>query len=82
MKILARTTPGREFMYSARSAHKVSARSADKICAIVNEYKHLLGTPAGECWHVYDVDQYDAAFQYAQYQAFTIRNGIVTARHW
>lgn len=79
MKIIAKAIKGQEFLYNARSARKVSARSADKICAIVNEHKFLLGSADNEVWHVYDVDQYDQAYDYAQYQTFTIRNGIVTA---
>lgn len=82
MKILARTIPGREFMYNAKSAHKVSARSAEQILRIVNENADRIGTPAGERWHLYDVDQYDNAYYYAQYQSFTIRNGIVTRRYY
>lgn len=77
MKVIAKTIKGREFMYNPRSARKVSERSALKILSIVNEYKWNLKD--GEIWHLYDVDQYDAAFDYAQYQSFTIRKGIVTA---
>jgi len=80
MKILAKTTKGREFLYNARSARKVSARSAEQILKIVNDYKFQIDTDKGETWHIYDVGQYDIAYEYAQYQAFTIRNGVVTAR--
>lgn len=82
MKIIAKTIKGQEFCYNARSARKVSAASAEKICKIVNEYKYLLGTNDGEIWHVYDIDCYSKAWDYAQYQAFTIRNGVVTARNY
>ena len=80
MKVLAKTIQGREFMYSARSARKVSARSAQYILDIVNQHGFLLDKEKGEIWHIYDVDQYDAAYDYAQYQAFTVRKGVVTAR--
>lgn len=80
MKVIAKTIKDREFMYNARSARKVSARSAETILKIVNDYKFLLDTEKGEIWHIYDVDQYDNAYYYAQNQAFIIRNGVVTAK--
>lgn len=78
MKVIAKTHPGREFAYITRSARKVSERSAEKILAIVNACKWDLKD--GEIWHLYDVDKYDTGYDYAQYQSFTIRNGVVTAR--
>lgn len=48
MFILAKTTAGREFMYKPATARKVSARSADIILKVVNEYKFLLDTDRGE----------------------------------
>lgn len=82
MKIIAKTIEGKEFFYNAKSARKVSERSANKICNIVNQYKFLLDTSKNEKWHIYDIDKYDIAFEYAQFQSFTIRNGIVTARNY
>lgn len=79
MKILAKTHKGSEFCYNARSARAVSERSAGKILEIVNKYNFQIKPENGEIWHVYDVDQYDRAFEIAQYQKFTIRNGIVKA---
>ena len=76
MLVLAKSCVGREYLYSARSAHKVSNASAQKICDIANKYNFKLSE--GECWHVHDVGVYDDAYDYAQYQKFTIRNGIVT----
>lgn len=76
MLILAITNEGQEFIYNARSARAVSKNSASKICDIVNEYKYKL--KAGQKWHVYDVDKYDIAFDYATRQAFKIRRGIVS----
>ena len=80
MKIIAKTYKGKEYLYIPRTARKVSARSAEKILKVVNDYKFLLDESKNEIWHVYDVDEYDAAYYYAGRQAFTIRNGIVTAR--
>ncbi len=79
MKVIAKTIEGREYMYNPKTARKVSARSAEMILKVVNEYRFQLNGE-NEIWHIYDVDQYDAAHEYAQLQAFTIRNGIVTAR--
>lgn len=80
MKVIAKTIIGREYMYNARTARKVSARSAAVILEAVNQHKYLLDTAENEIWHIYDVDEFDNAFYYAQSQSFTIRNGIVTAR--
>ncbi len=80
MKILAKTHKGAEFMYNACSAHAVSERSAGKILEIINAHNYKINPEKGETWHIYDVDQYDNAFYYAQSQKFTIRRGIVSAR--
>ena len=80
MKIIAKTIPGKEFMYNPKTARKVSAKSAKIILDIVNEYKFLIEDSSKEIWHIYDIDEYDTAYFYANRQAFTIRNGIVTAK--
>ena len=77
MKVIAKTRKGSEYCYNAASARKVSERSAQRILDIVNEMKWRLND--GEIWHIYDVNQYDRAYDYAQYQSFTIRKGIVIA---
>ena len=74
MLVLAKTITGKEFVYSVSSARKVSKASANTIYKIANDNKYLLKD--GECWHVYDVDQYDNA--YYTNRAFRIRNGIVS----
>lgn len=82
MKIIAKTIIGNEFLYSAKSARKVSAKSAEKILSVVNEHKSLLGLKENEIFHIYDVNEYDDAFYYAQKQSFIIRNGIVSAKNY
>lgn len=77
MLVLAISTKGHEFFYDARTAHKVSKAAAEKIRDICNEYKFRLKD--GETWFLHEVDQYDTAYEYAQFQKFTIRNGIVKA---
>lgn len=78
MKIAAKTREGTEFCYSASSAHKISERSAARIVEALNENRYQLRP--GEKWHVYDVDQYGGAYQIAQYQQFSIRNGYLYER--
>jgi hypothetical protein len=80
MKIIAKTIKGHEYMYDPRTARKVSNKNADLICKIVNEHKTILGAKENEVFHVYTIDEYSKAWDYAQYQSFTIRNGVVTAR--
>lgn len=80
MKVVAKAVKGKEYLYNPRSARKVSARSAEYVCKVVNEYKFLLGSADNEVWHIYDIDEYDTAYDYAMRQSFTVRNGVVTAR--
>ena len=82
MKIIAKTKIGQEFFYNPMTARKVSDRSADYIWSVVNEYKYLLDTGRNESWHVYEIDKYCQAYDFAMLQSFTIRNGIVTARNY
>ena len=75
MLVLAISVKDHEYLYSAKSARAVSARSADIICKTVNYHKYLLKD--GEIWHVHEVDRYDNAYDYARFRAFKIRKGIV-----
>lgn len=78
MTILARSEKGREFFYIPSSAHAVAKKNAAAIRDIlnVNNYQLLYG----ETWHVHDVDEYDTAYWHAQYQRFTLRDGVVHDR--
>lgn len=78
MLVLAKSVKGKEYFYNPRSAHRVSARSAETIRDICNEYKFQLND--NETWHIHEIDKYDTAYNYAEFQQFTIRNGIVTAK--
>ena len=82
MKIVARTIKGKEFLYGIKTAHKVSERSAKEILEILNQNHFRCGKNPDEVWHIYDVDQYDLAYQYAEDQSFTIRNGVVKERSY
>ena len=76
MTIVAKSVKGQEFFYNAKSAHKVSKASAKEICKALNDYKYELYDD-NEVWFVHEVDKYDNAFGYAEYQAFTRRNGAI-----
>ena len=76
MLIIAKSVKGREFLYNAASARKVSKASAETILKVVNNHKYQLKD--GEIWHIYEVDSYDNAYYYAQSRAFKIRKGVVS----
>ena len=80
MLVLAMSAKGHEYMYKASTAHKVSKRSAETIRDIANDCKYLFDRYPDCVWHLHDVDQYDMAYDYAQFQSFTIRNGLVKSR--
>ena len=70
MVIVARTETGREFCYSTRSAHKVARKDAEKIAEMLTlAYYHIKD---GQKWYVYEIDEYDASFDYATMQRFYI----------
>lgn len=75
MLVLAISRKNAPFWYNAKTARRVSARSAETIKKIVNEYNYLLHDD--EMWFLHEVDKYDTAYDYAQFAAFTIRKGIV-----
>lgn len=76
MKIVAKAMEGKEFLYNAKSAHKVSERSSKIIVDILNNVKYDL--KENETWFAYDIDEYDVRpYEYALSQRFTIRNGLV-----
>lgn len=77
MIVIAMAKKNAEFIYISRTARQVSKASAEKICNIVNECEFLYSCYPGYVWRVHEVDKYDSAFDYAQNQKFTIRNGIV-----
>ena len=73
--VVAKSAKGHEFLYSARSAHKVSKASANAICKALNEAGYHLND--GEVWHVHQVDKYDNAWVYAHAQEFRVRKGVI-----
>lgn len=74
MKVIAKTMIGSEFIFKPQSAHYVSGKSADQVADCLNTLRYSLKD--GEKWYVYEIDQYDTAYDYAQMQSFYIaRNG-------
>lgn len=76
MKVLAISCEGKEYMYIASSARKVSEKSSGYIKKVVNENRYLL--KPGQVWYVHYVDEYDRAYDYATCQSFRVRKGIVS----
>jgi len=75
MTIIAKSLIGQEFMYNAKTAHKVAKTSAKAICEALNKARFMLND--GETWFVHEVGAYDNAYAYAEWQAFTRRNGAI-----
>ncbi len=81
MVIIAKTRKGSEFVYNSSTAHAVTKRDGGKIAEKLNALNYDL--KQGEMWHVYNIDKYSNAFQYADNQHFTLhRNGLITRRRY
>lgn len=76
IKVLAISCEGKEYMYIGSSARQVSERSSSYIRKVVNENQYLL--KPGQVWYVHYVSKYDRAYEYAMYQAFRVRKGVVS----
>ena len=70
MFIVAITNKGREYAYNYTTAHKVSKASAYRICDCLNENRFHL--KENQVWYVYDIDQYDMAYDFASNQEFRV----------
>lgn len=75
MKVLAVSAMGQEFFYNVTTAHAVSDRSAETIRDALNRVKYKL--KENQTWFIHEVDKYDRAFDFAQFQKFTIRKGTI-----
>lgn len=79
MLVVAKSVKGREYLYNAKTAHKVPIKNAEKICEVLNDCKFCLND--GEIWFVHDVDQFDDAYTYASFKKFIYKkNGQVVRR--
>ena len=77
MLVIAISCKGKEFMYKASTAHKVSKNSAKIICDICNRCGFMITDPDKETWFIHEIDRYDSAYTYYLLQEFKIRKGIV-----
>lgn len=75
MKVLAISKKDHEYLYNAASAHKVAARSAERIATALNKINYKL--KPGQIWFIHDVDSYDNASIYAEDQKFYIYKGTI-----
>ena len=81
MLVLAKSIKGTYYMYNAKTAHKVSKNSAEKIRNVLNDKKYDLKD--NEEWNIHDVDTYDMAYDYALIQKFTVyKNKIRDTYLW
>lgn len=71
MIIVARAVKGKEFLYSAASAHRVAEKKAQKIADALNKAQY--GITPEQVWFVYDVGMYDNAYAYGEMQGFQMR---------
>lgn len=79
MKMIAKAIEGKEYLYIAKTAHKVSARSADRICEALNQQRYQLSE--GQIWHVYDMGDYEKEHTAAGYLSFCIKNGYLCEKN-
>ena len=76
MKMIAKTIEGKEYFYSAKSAHAVSEAGAAEICQVLNEKRWRLNKPE-EKWHIYDCGWYEKEYTEAGSQSFYRRRGVI-----
>lgn len=77
MTILALSAKDQEFLYQPKTAHAVSKTSAGKIRDALNNAGYK--TTPDSVWYIHEVNEYDNAFYYAEYQRFTLhKNGRIT----
>ena len=74
--MIAKTTEGKEFMYSRVEAYEVSNAGADEICKVLNEKRWRLDKPE-EKWHVYDLGWYERDYTQAGVQQLGRRKGSI-----
>ena len=76
MTVVARSVKGKEFLYSAASAHRVEEKKAQTIADALNHAEY--GITPDQVWFVHDVGPYDNAYAYGEIQGFQLRkNGTI-----
>lgn len=76
MLILALAVKGKEFIYKPKTAHQVSKSSAEKIKNALNKINYKIKND-NEIWHIYEIDQYSIAYNWAISQRFTVYKGVL-----
>lgn len=71
MTVVARSVRGREYMYSAASAHEVAPKKAQAIADALNRAE--CGITPDQVWFVHIVGMYDNAYAYGEIQKFQMR---------
>jgi hypothetical protein len=71
MTVVARAIKGKEFLYSAASAHRVTPKKAQTIADALNRAQY--GITPEQVWFVYDVGAYDNAYAYGEMQGFQMQ---------
>lgn len=71
MTVVARSVKGKEFLYSASSAHRVAPKKAQIIADALNRAEY--GITPDQTWFVHDVGPYDNAYGYGSLQGFQMR---------
>ena len=80
MMIIAKSIKGQEFYYSPRTAHRVNARKARKVCDALNACGYMLAE--NETWYPHEVADWENAAIYAEGQRFTLHaDGRITRRY-
>ena len=75
MKIIAKTTEGKEFFYSRINSYSVPEKSCNRICKALNNAKWDIKD--NEKWLVYDISKLDLENLYASFQKMFICNGKI-----
>lgn len=75
MYCIAISVKGAEYMYRAKTAHRVSKASGQKIADALNEARYQLKD--NEVWHVHEIDRYDFAYPFADAHAFKVYKGSI-----
>lgn len=76
MVVVAIAVKGHEYLYSAKTAHKVNAKKAGKIAELLNAAAFKID--AGHIWHTFEIDDYDAGFVWASEQEFRLgKRGLI-----
>lgn len=76
IRVVAITFDGQEQTFRPYTAHRVSAKSAERIRDELNRNGYRL-CAEGMKWELYTVSEFTNAFRAAQNQTFTIRNGYM-----